>query len=78
MKPATMKAIEVAGGPTALAKMLCITRQAVEQWDAVPSKHVLAVEHVTGVSRYELRPDLYGPAPVPLGRKKKADLQPAA
>lgn len=28
----------------------------------VPAERVLDVERVTGISRHELRPDLYGPA----------------
>lgn len=61
MQPITIKAIECGGGATALSKKLGVTRQAVEQWDKVPARHCLAVEEVTGISRHELRPDIYGP-----------------
>lgn len=58
-------AIRKAGGPTKLGKALGITRQAVEQWRerVVPPEHVLAIEKLTGITRYELRPDIYGSPP---------------
>lgn len=53
------RAIDAAGGLTKLAASLGITKQAVLQWDEVPPLRVLAVERASGVSRHELRPDLY-------------------
>jgi DNA-binding transcriptional regulator YdaS (Cro superfamily) len=58
-KEALDRAIKAAGGLAGLAKPLGISVQAVSQWDEVPPLRVLAVETVSGVSRYELRPDLY-------------------
>ncbi len=58
-KQALKRAIEAAGGLAALAAPLGISAQAVSQWDEVPPRRVLAVEKVSGVSRHELRPDLY-------------------
>lgn len=46
-----------------LARALGITHGAISQWDAVPPGRVLAVERHTGISRYVLRPDIYGDAP---------------
>lgn len=43
-----------------LAKAIKITPGALSQWDRVPADRVLAVEAATGVSRYDLRPDIYG------------------
>jgi DNA-binding transcriptional regulator YdaS (Cro superfamily) len=60
---ALQKAIDRAGNPTKLGKLIGISRQAVEQWKVVPPERVLAVEKATGVSRYELRPDIYGDPP---------------
>ena len=37
-----------------------ITPQAVSQWRQVPVERVLNVEAITGVSRHDLRPDVYG------------------
>lgn len=42
-----------------LARALGITIGAVSQWDRVPAERVLDVERVTGISRHELRPDIY-------------------
>jgi DNA-binding transcriptional regulator YdaS (Cro superfamily) len=65
-------AISKAGGASKLARQLGITRQAVEQWRGrvVPPEHVLVIEKITGVSRYDLRPDIYGAPPADIDRKK--------
>ena len=63
-KEALKRAIEAAGGLDKLAAPLGITPQAISQWDKVPPLRVLAVEKVSGVSRSELRPDLYPEEPV--------------
>lgn len=64
------RAVELAGGQTALAeKCAVIARRKCSQghvWSwlnrtkRVPPEWTLPVEQVTGVSRYELRPDIYG------------------
>ncbi|MFG8076923.1 transcriptional regulator [Pseudomonas aeruginosa] len=56
------KAVKAAGGQSALARILNVTPQAVQKMCAlgrVPAKRVLEIEKATGVSRHELRPDLY-------------------
>ncbi|AZP73469.1 Cro/Cl family transcriptional regulator [Pseudomonas poae] len=64
---AMTSAAKAAGSQTALAKALGCTPQNV-QWmcstGSVPAKHVLKIEAVTGISRHQLRPDLY-PEPSP-------------
>lgn len=65
MENALKTAIEKAGGATKLAKALGnITSQAISQWEVCPVGRVLAVEAATGVSRYDLRPDIYGSSEV--------------
>ena len=56
---ALKRAVSQAGGQAAFARLIGVTAQAVSQWDEVPPLRVLAVERVSGVSRHELRPDLY-------------------
>jgi len=79
------EAVAIAGGPAKLAPNLIgrdgrpLSRQAVEQWAVVPPRHVLRVEELTGISRHVLRPDIYGPEPRPLARRKPvADARTAA
>ncbi len=48
-----------------MAVKLNVSRQAVYLWvwkENLPIKKVLKVEKLTGVTRYELRPDVYGKA----------------
>lgn len=58
------RVIELAGGPSALARDIGgITPQAISQWKKVPAERVLDVERAIGISRHDLRPDIFGPAP---------------
>ena len=77
-KQAMLLAIERIGGPKAVGDALGITRQAVEQWPHVPPKHVLRVEALSGVSRYELRPDIYGDPPCRFQRRIEGNAPAAA
>lgn len=56
-------AAEKAGGPIALAASLGIKHPALYSWKRVPAERVLQIEKLTGVSRHELRPDVFGPMP---------------
>ncbi len=49
---------------SATARALDITPQSVGGWQKVPVDHCLRLEELTGISRYELRPDVYGDPPV--------------
>jgi DNA-binding transcriptional regulator YdaS (Cro superfamily) len=53
------QAVSEAKGASQLAKLIGVTRSAISQWKRVPAERVLQVEKATGVSRHELRPDLY-------------------
>ena len=63
MKDALREAVAKAGGVRALARRLGIAHPAIIQWRQVPSLRVLPIEAITGVSRYRLRPDVFGPEP---------------
>ncbi len=52
------------GGVIKLSLELGLSRGAVSNWQAVPPEHVLRFEELTGYSRYVVRPDIYGPAPI--------------
>jgi len=57
------------GGQAALARELKITPQAVNQWVTgrrpVPARLALRIEELTGVTRHDLRPDVFGPPETP-------------
>jgi DNA-binding transcriptional regulator YdaS (Cro superfamily) len=61
MKQSTLTPLERAksGNGASLANQLGISRSAVSQWTRVPVERVLDVERITGVSRHQLRPDIY-------------------
>jgi DNA-binding transcriptional regulator YdaS (Cro superfamily) len=63
--PVINEAIAIAGGPTALTRMLGIKVPAIYSWKKVPPRRVLAIERVTGIPRTKLRPDLYPPEEKP-------------
>ena len=53
------RAIEKAGGASAVARAFGISPQAVGQWKRIPAERVLALEALSGISRHLLRPDIY-------------------
>lgn len=55
------RAIQAAGTGKALAELLGVTPMAVSYWKArgVPARQAIPIEKATGISRHELRPDLY-------------------
>lgn len=70
---ALTNAIAAAGGVARLAQNLGIAQNVVSNWKArgqAPASRCVAIEKTTGVSRHDLRPDVFGPAPA--RRKKKA------
>ena len=62
-KSALLEACRVVGGQSALARLLGLKSQGtISGWLALgraPAERVLAIESVSGVSRFDLRPDLY-------------------
>lgn len=60
------RAVEAAGSQLALANALGIKSPSISGWydrKKIPVERVIAIESATGVSRHELRPDVFGPAP---------------
>lgn len=61
-RDAWKKAIQRAGTQAKLADLIGKTQGHISTWlrrGYVPAELVLTIEHQTGVSRHELRPDLY-------------------
>lgn len=59
-----VRALEKAGSQSALARICGVTQPTVWGWinagrKMLPGEYVLSVERATGVSRHDLRPDLY-------------------
>jgi DNA-binding transcriptional regulator YdaS (Cro superfamily) len=61
--PALQKAIIALGSQAALAEKLGVGQTAISNWinktKRVPAERVLALEAISGISRHDLRPDLY-------------------
>lgn len=53
------RAAEKVGGLTKLASGLGIKHQAFYSWATVPAERVIPIERLTGISRHDIRPDLY-------------------
>ena len=57
------RAVEIAGGQSAFAKLCGVSQPGVWAWlngnKPLPAEFVLKVEAETGVSRHRLRPDIY-------------------
>ena len=56
------------GGPNLVAGKAGVSRAAVWKWihaNRVPATKTLLFEEISGVSRHELRPDVFGPSPAP-------------
>lgn len=60
---ALREAVSSVGSQGAMARLLGVAQPSVWKWLAngkpLPAEHVLAVEAATGVSRHDLRPDIY-------------------
>jgi DNA-binding transcriptional regulator YdaS (Cro superfamily) len=67
------QAIKAAGGVASLARAIGIAQPSVSAWSRVPADRVLAIESLTHVHRYILRPDLYGPSENQVTSKSAVD-----
>jgi len=58
------RAVELVGGQSAFARLCGVKQPSVWAWikqsKSLPAEHVLKVEAATGISRYDLRPDVFG------------------
>lgn len=63
MRIALKEAISRLKTQTALARLVGVAQPSVSDWvrrmGRLPAEHVLKVEQATGVSRHDLRPDIY-------------------
>jgi len=72
--PTPFEALQIAvrrlGSQSKLARLCQVTQPAVWKWmqsgKRLPAEHVLKVEQATGVSRHDLRPDIY-----PIERRRR-------
>lgn len=57
------RAVEIAGGQSAFARLVGVSQPTVWAWldksRPLPAEFVLKTEAETGISRHDLRPDLY-------------------
>ena len=67
------QAIRAAGGVASLARAIGIAQPSVSAWSRIPAERVLAVEALTRVHRFILRPDLYGPSEDQVASKPEID-----
>ena len=76
--PPLQKAVVIAGGQTALAKKVGVKQQNISWWITrsrkVPAERCIAIEAAThgAVTRHDLRPDVFGPAPAPSAAEDRA------
>lgn len=62
--PALQKAIAISGGQVKLANAINTSQQNISNWlksGKVAANKVIPIEKETGVSRHELRPDIFPP-----------------
>src|SRR5260370_23285282 len=69
------QAIRAAGGVASLARAIGISQPSVSAWSRIPAERVLAVEALTRVHRFILRPDLYGPSEDQVASKSQVNSQ---
>lgn len=66
MKDALIKAVKAVGSTYKVAHALGYGQSRVSMWltrGRVPAEDVLRLEQISGVSRHELRPDVFGKCP---------------
>jgi DNA-binding transcriptional regulator YdaS (Cro superfamily) len=73
---ALQRAIDAVGSQAELARSLDVLPQHITNWKrrGVPAERCIAIEEATksAVTRYELRPDVFGPDPKPTPKRRAA------
>lgn len=59
VSPGLAKIRRTRGLALKIANTLGISRQAVSDWPEIPIGRVAEVEHITGIPREQLRPDIF-------------------
>ncbi|HEY2212972.1 MAG TPA: Cro/CI family transcriptional regulator [Bradyrhizobium sp.] len=67
------EAIKAAGGVASLARAIGIAQPSVSAWSCIPAERVVAIESLTRVHRFILRPDLYGQPEDQVSAKSEVD-----
>ncbi|WP_415507195.1 transcriptional regulator [Acetobacter sp.] len=63
MNERVKKAVEAAGGATKLANALGIRAPSIYSWKDIPPRRVSAISRITGISKADLRPDMFSDYP---------------
>ena len=67
---ACKKAVARAGGLTEVGRHFGVTPQAIYKWEVVPADRCQELAEISGMTVYELRPDIFGAKP--RGRRARA------
>src|SRR3981189_3833512 len=67
------QAIKAAGGVASVARAIGVAEPSVSAWARIPAERVVAVESLTRVDRFILRPDLYGQPEDQVSAKSEVD-----
>ena len=78
---ALRRAVAIIGGQSKTARLLDLSQTSIWKWvskgKVLPAEHVLTIEAATGISRHDLRPDIYpidlSPAPAPEAASSASD-----
>lgn len=69
-QPTFDRIVAAFGSQRLMAAALGVTAQSVTKWrKQVPAERVLEIERLTGISRHEIRPDVFGHEPTPIARE---------
>jgi DNA-binding transcriptional regulator YdaS (Cro superfamily) len=74
---ALARAVRIAGSQSAFGRLIGKRQSTISDWlrndRPLPAEHVIATEVKTGVSRHDLRPDIYPREPIPAAAPTPTD-----